>query len=153
MTISPATRQFVRDRAHCRCEYCHADERWQFVRFTLDHVCPRSAGGSDLPDNLALACRNCNERRSDRTFARDPSSGETVPVFNPRQDSWSEHFAWAADLIHIVGRTPTGRATVALLDLNDVRHEGIVLAVRLRDMEDGYHPPSGDPVLPLAVSG
>lgn len=147
MTISPATRQFVRDRSGHRCEYCHADERWQFVRFTIDHVRPQSAGGGDHPDNLALACRNCNDRRSNRNYGWDPSSGETVPLFNPRQDSWSQHFAWAADRIHVVGRTPTGRATELVLDLNDARHGGIVLAVRQRDLEDGYHPPSGDPIL------
>ena len=147
MTVSPAARQFVRQRAGCRCEYCHADERWQFVRFTIDHVRPRSAGGSDQPDNLALACRNCNERRSDRNSGLDPISGQTVPLFNPRHDSWSQHFAWAGDRIRIVGQTPTGRATVALLDLNDDRHKGIVLVVRQRDLEDGYHPPPDDPIL------
>lgn len=42
--------------------------------------------------------------------------------------------------------TPTGRATVALLDLNDDRHEGIALVVRQRDLEDGYHPPPDDPI-------
>lgn len=64
MTVSPAVRQFVRQRAAQRCEYCHADERWRFVRSTIDHEHPRPAGGSDQPDNLALACRNFNlERR------------------------------------------------------------------------------------------
>lgn len=29
MTVSAATRRFVRERAQRRCEYCHADERWQ----------------------------------------------------------------------------------------------------------------------------
>lgn len=147
MTISAATRQFVRDRADHRCEYCHADERWQFVRFTIDHVRPQSAGGGDHPDNLALACRNCNERRSNRSSGLDPGSFQMVPLFNPRQDSWSQHFVWSADRIRVVGRTPTGRATVVLLDLNDARHDGIVLAVRQRDLEDGYHPPPEDPSL------
>ena len=59
MTVSAAARRFVRERTHRRCEYCHADERWQFVRFTTDHVRPRSVGGSDDADNLALACHNC----------------------------------------------------------------------------------------------
>ena len=64
MTLSPATRHLVRTRAGQCCEYCHADERWQFVGFTIDHVLPRSAGGGDEPDNLALACRNCNTMRN-----------------------------------------------------------------------------------------
>ena len=45
----------VRDRANGLCEYCHAVEKWQFVQFTIDHVLPKSQGGTDNLDNLALA--------------------------------------------------------------------------------------------------
>jgi 5-methylcytosine-specific restriction endonuclease McrA len=147
MAVSAATRRVVRERAHRRCEYCHADERWQFVRFTIDHVLPQSAGGSDEADNLALACRNCNERRGNRLEGRDPATGEVVPLFNPRRERWAEHLAWDAACLRIVGLTATGRATVELLDLNDDRHEGVVVRIRHRDVTDGYHPPPGDPVL------
>jgi hypothetical protein len=40
-----------------------------------------------------------------------------APLFNPRLHSWTEHFAWDGDII--VGRTPTGRATIRLLNMND----------------------------------
>jgi hypothetical protein len=40
-----------------------------------------------------------------------------------------------------------GRATVALLDLNDDRYAGTVVRIRQRDVTDGYHPPPDDPVL------
>ena len=73
MSISPAKKRLIRQRAGERCEYCHADERWQFVLFTVDHVTPRSLGGDDTADNLALACRNCNElldRDPDRRWTR-----------------------------------------------------------------------------------
>ena len=147
MAVSPSTRRVVRERAQRCCEYCHADERWQFIRFTIDHVLPQSAGGSDEDDNLALACRNCNERRGNRIEGRDPETDEVIPLFNPRRERWADHFAWDADRLRIVGRTPTGRATVALLDLNDDRHAGAVVRIRQRDVTDGYHPPPGDPVL------
>jgi hypothetical protein len=39
-----------------------------------------------------------------------------VPLFHPRRDRWSEHFAWN-DLV-LVGLTPIGRATVELLAMN-----------------------------------
>jgi len=81
MAISVLDRQRVRERARFRCEYCHADERWQFVKFTVDHVVPRSQGGGDEAANLALACRNCNERRGNRCVALDPDTGQPVPVF------------------------------------------------------------------------
>jgi hypothetical protein len=147
MAVSAVSRRVVRDRAQLRCEYCHADERWQFIRFTIDHILPQSAGGPDDADNLALACRNCNERRGNRSEGRDPSTEQIVPIFNPRQESWADHFVWDAAGVQIVGRTPTGRATIALFDLNDDRHHGAVLRIRQRDVSDGYHPPPEDPVL------
>lgn len=147
MAVSPITRHLVRQRARGLCEYCHADERWQFVRFTIDHINPQSAGGGDAPDNLALACRNCNERRSDRCEAIDPETQKRVAIFDPRQQDWNHHFAWSSDKTHVVGITPVGRATVMLLDMNDERHGGIVVRVRQRDIHDGFHPPSDDPVL------
>jgi hypothetical protein len=147
MAVPSATRRVVRERARHRCEYCHADERWQFIRFTTDHVLPQSAGGSDAIDNLALACRNCNERRGNRLEGRDPETGAVVPLFNPRHDRWVEHFVWDATRLRLIGRTSTGRATVEMLDMNDDRHEGIVIRIRQRDVADGYHPPPADPVL------
>jgi hypothetical protein len=79
---------------------------------------------------------------------RDPETVEIVGLFNPRGQSWSDHFSWDATRLRIVGRTPTGRATVRLLDLNDERHDGDVIRIRQRDVLDGYHPPPDDPVLP-----
>ena len=149
MAVPTSTRRLVRERAQLHCEYCHADERWQFVRFTIDHILPQSAGGSDQADNLALACRNCNERRGNRIQGRDPETQEVMPLFHPRRDMWADHFAWDADRLRIVGLTPTGRATVEMLDLNDDRHDGTVLRLRQRDVSDGYHPPRDDPVLSI----
>ncbi len=150
MAVGAAIRKLVRQRAGGRCEYCHADERWQFIRFTIDHVQPQAAGGGDEPENLALACRNCNERRSNRCESADPRTGQTVAVFSPREHVWADHFAWDVDRLRIVGLTPTGRATVVLLDLNDDRHGGVVIRIRERDLKDGYHPPPQDPVLPTS---
>lgn len=78
MTVSQSLKERVRERAAGRCEYFHADERWQFIRLTIDHVVPSSAGGTDEFDNLALACRNCNERRSNRREFADPESNILV---------------------------------------------------------------------------
>lgn len=45
MAAPASTRRVVRERAQRRCEYCHADERWQCVRFTIGHILPQAAGG------------------------------------------------------------------------------------------------------------
>lgn len=40
-----------------------------------------------------------------------------MPLFHPRRDRWTDHFAW--DDVMVVGRTAIGRATVKLLAMND----------------------------------
>jgi hypothetical protein len=49
--------------------------------------------------------------------AIDPVLGTIATIFNPRIQSWDEHFLLEG--VRVLGRTPTGRATVALLRLND----------------------------------
>jgi hypothetical protein len=54
-----------------RCTYCDAKlnpfDRLAPDGFHIDHVDPRSKGGSDELDNLTPACRTCNLDKSDRT--------------------------------------------------------------------------------------
>jgi hypothetical protein len=57
----------------------------------------------------------------------DPVTSKRVDLFNPRLEAWREHFAVAFDG-RIIGLTPSGRATVRLLDMNgtpqlDLRRE------------------------------
>jgi hypothetical protein len=141
--IPPAIRDLARQRAGGKCEYCHTLERWQYVPFTVDHVIPLSEGGSDDPNNLALACFHCNRRKANRLTASDPDSGVQVSLFNPRQDEWRDHFVWSADGLQIFGLTAVGRATVEVLALNRER----VIRIRAADQIIGRHPPPGDPVL------
>lgn len=138
----PTIQDLVRQRAGRRCEYCHTSEQWQYIPFTVDHIIPLARGGSDNPDNLALACFHCNRRKADRLTAVDPDSGEEVPLFNPRRDKWGEHFTWSADGLLVVGLTPVGRATVKALALNRER----VIGIRAADQMVGRHPPPDDPV-------
>ena len=41
------------------CIYCGVQRK----RITVDHIVPRSLGGSDHVDNLVPCCRPCNETR------------------------------------------------------------------------------------------
>jgi len=135
-------RQQVRQRANYLCEYCHTSERWQYVRFTIDHVVPVSESGDETLENLALACFHCNRRKSNHQTAIDPETSTSVPLFNPRLQDWSEHFIWSADGRLIIAQTPSGRATLALLELNRER----ILEIRRADIEVGRHPPHSDRV-------
>jgi len=141
--LSPSIRDAVRQRAQSLCEYCHTAETWQYVEFTIDHVIPLSAQGSDSLENLALACFACNRRKSNVLQALDPDSNRLTPLFNPRLSLWADHFSWSSDRLEIIGITTTGRATVAALALNRPR----ILKIRAADLAVDRHPPPGDPVL------
>ena len=117
MSVDESVRQYVRQRANNRCEYCHLSQDVGAVfRFHIEHVRPRQHGGDDNLENLALACPNCNWAKGPNLSAIDPVDDIMVPLFNPRKDAWQEHFV-LVDL-HIEDRTPRGRATVGLLRLN-----------------------------------
>ncbi len=108
----------VAERASHHCEYCLAPEAISAGEFEVEHVWPRKRGGPDDLSNLALACGPCNKRKSQATFGRDLESGLEIPLFNPRRDVWDEHFQFSVETGEILGRTPTGRATVPRLGLN-----------------------------------
>jgi HNH endonuclease len=126
----------VRQRANFLCEYCHTNERWQYVRFTIDHLIPASEGGEDNFENLCLACFHCNRRRSTKTKVIDKESGQTISLFNPRQHQWSEHFIWSSDGLNIIPLTDIGRITVGTLDLNRTR----ILNIRQADVISALAP-------------
>lgn len=82
----------IRLRAGNHCEYCGISQAGQEATFHVDHVLPRREGGPTVQENLALACVSCSLRKGARTEARDPESGETASVFNPRVHRWMDHF-------------------------------------------------------------
>ena len=71
-----------------------------------------------MRENLWLACTRCNDFKGERTDAEDPQTGDTVPLFNPRTQRWTERFSWSPDGTLIIGLTPIGRATVVALRFN-----------------------------------
>jgi hypothetical protein len=109
----------VARRADHRCEYCRAPERLFNTKFDVEHVTPVSRGGADDPENLALACRICNQKKGDATTGPDPAGAAQVYLFDPRRDRWIEHFAIDPDDLSVLGLTPAGRATVERLDMNN----------------------------------
>ena len=72
-------------------------------------------------------------RKGPNIAGLDPETGELTPLFNPRAGGWSEHFVW--DGVGLRGRTPIGRTTVAVLDINHVDS----LAVREALREEGLY--------------
>lgn len=147
MSLTEATRQYVRERAKYLCEYCHSPEEISTSRFTIDHIKPRSLDGSDDVNNLALACSRCNQRRYNFTVASDRETQSEVVLFNPRSQQWQEHFIWTGEGTKILGVTAIGRATCDRLDVNDERYQGerSIQEARSLWIKAGSHPPTDDP--------
>lgn len=59
-------REYVYERDNYECHYCGC--RCTKHNISLDHLLPRSRGGSDFPDNLVASCINCNERKKDMDY-------------------------------------------------------------------------------------
>jgi 5-methylcytosine-specific restriction endonuclease McrA len=93
----------------------------------VDHIIPEAAGGPIEEGNLWLFCSKCNDHKSKKTHATDPQTGETVPLFNPQQQNWKEHFEWSETGDTISGKTAIGRATVEALQLNRSAQDGTVV--------------------------
>lgn len=107
----------VRDRAGGRCEYCRLHQEDEpYFRFHVEHIIPRQQGGDDDPRNLALACHRCNLHKGPNLSGIDPETGAIIPLFHPRRQSWEGNFEVRG--IRVAGRTPTGRATVRVLEMN-----------------------------------
>jgi HNH endonuclease len=120
-----------------RCCYCLTSEANSGIPMTHDHILPRSKGGETTFQNLCLACRTCNEFKSDATKVSDPLTGETVPLFSPRLQQWADHFAWSSDSTKVEGLTEIGRATTLTLRMNNA----VIVAARWRWTISGWHPP------------
>ncbi len=83
---------------HC-CQYCglHAD--------SVDHINPRSRGGTHTWDNVVAACRRCNSRKKDRlpgevnmTLVRPPRPPSRAALIMLRAGEVPDH--WSSYLTH-----------------------------------------------------
>jgi 5-methylcytosine-specific restriction endonuclease McrA len=73
--MDSATRDLVRRRADNRCEYCLLPQTHSALTHHVEHVVAKQHGGSDEPDNLALACKRCNLRKGPNLTGIDLASG------------------------------------------------------------------------------
>jgi hypothetical protein len=103
----------------------------------LEHILPQALGGLTAVNNLWLACLLHNDYKNNLIAFTDFVTGELVRLFNPRHQVWGNHFAWSAVGDEILGKTPTGRATVAALHPN---RPSLVVARRIW-VSVGWHPP------------
>jgi hypothetical protein len=137
VSISDSLREKIRKDADNRCGYCRSPQKYVFAPLEIEHLMPIAKGGKDDEENLWLACPMCNNYKSDNIEGKDPVTGERVALFNPRTQDWWEHFAWSGDGSQVIGLTACGRATVLVLQLNNL----IAVMVRREWIAAGWHPP------------
>ena len=52
------SRKDVKEKWHFKCAYCGDGNN-----LTIDHVVPRSKGGTDFTKNVVCCCSDCNQRK------------------------------------------------------------------------------------------
>ncbi|MBD1917960.1 MULTISPECIES: HNH endonuclease signature motif containing protein [Cyanophyceae] len=115
--IPVALRQLVTQRASGACEYCLIHQTFSIYSHEVDHATALKHGGRTVSENLVLACLPCNRHKGSDLTSIDPLTGEITPLFNPRSQSWAEHFQ--LDGGYILGLTAIGRTTLFLLKFNE----------------------------------
>lgn len=86
MAVSKRLRYEILRRDDHQCRYCGGSA--PDVVLTVDHVVPTTLGGSDAPENLVTACRDCNAGKS----ASSPDS-ELVADVDQRAAQWGRAMA------------------------------------------------------------
>jgi CRISPR/Cas system Type II protein with McrA/HNH and RuvC-like nuclease domain len=56
-------RQSIKEKWNNQCAYCGKEEN-----LTLDHITPRSKGGSDRATNVVCACNKCNHSKGQQIW-------------------------------------------------------------------------------------
>jgi 5-methylcytosine-specific restriction endonuclease McrA len=101
------SRRNVAKRDHYTCQYCGAQPGGEAI--TIDHVVPRSQGGTSSWTNCVAACDACNARKADRTpeqaglrLRKRPARPEWKPFYaaqGARVVSWERFMAHGSALV------------------------------------------------------
>ncbi len=116
--ITASLRRTIHDRAQSCCEYCLIPEMFTLASHQVDHVIAEKHGGATIEENLALSCSLCNQAKGSDIASIDPNTGDTVRLYHPRQDTWTEHFYLEIESGLIKSITAIGRVTIKLLRMN-----------------------------------
>lgn len=114
-SIPDALWRLVAERAGHRCKYGGMEQANTLLGCEVDPVISRKHGGRTEAENLALSCFFCN-RHKNSDIASLSDDGQLTRLFNPRTDSWIEHFFRNGRRIE--GKTAVGEVTVRLLQFN-----------------------------------
>lgn len=114
--ITDRLRRLVTTRANYCCEYCLLYQDDTFFGCEVDHIISVKHGGQTVEANLAYTCFICNRRKGSDIGSILWKTGALVRFFNPRTDSWKEHFSLEGAIIK--PQTDIGEVTARILDFN-----------------------------------
>jgi len=106
----------------------------------VEHIVLQVKGGSDDAANLAWSCQGCNQHKFTAVSGTDTLTARKVRLYHPRLLHWNRHYEWSEDRLRMVGKTPTGRATIERLKLNRFG----VVNLRRSLLATDEHPPPDD---------
>jgi hypothetical protein len=109
-------RAATRRRYSERCGYCGVHESEAGADLEIDHFQPRSAGGSDDPDNLVYCCPTCNRFKGDFHPENNPST-PALRLLHPLHDDLAQHMREDADCL-LAALSPMGTFHIDRLKLN-----------------------------------
>ena len=84
-------KNIIRRDGH-QCQYCGKGD----VTLTVDHVIPKSKGGTDSWENLVAACVSCNNRKGDRVPSEAGLKMRRKPI-RPSHVMFIRHFVGIVD--------------------------------------------------------
>lgn len=116
-------KQFYLEDQGLQCCYCRRRNATTHGRaWDIEHVIAQSSHPSFMfePENLAIACIDCNAAKSDqsvlvrprKTFPRDAAA---YSIVHPHYDTWNDHFMFGA--VVYAAKTAKGSRTIELCRL------------------------------------
>jgi hypothetical protein len=76
-------REYLLEKWGRKCAYCEKAD----VRLEIGHIIPKSSGGTNAVGNLAICCRNCNEKKGNKAlqdFLKHPEKVKEVLPYSKR---------------------------------------------------------------------
>lgn len=102
------SRHNILARDRWKCQYCGSKVKTH--EMTMDHVVPRSQGGTTCWENIVTSCEPCNAAKADRTpeqakmkLRKKPARPNWVPIFSIQlsgapPEQWASYVYWTAEL-------------------------------------------------------
>lgn len=145
MSVSKRLRYKILRRDQYTCRFCGASA--PLVLLEIDHVVPRSEGGTDAPENLQVLCEDCNAGKSatmpERWLIAETRRAARGGRRKPPEDDFSEMYAYM-DAYAVLEEIPADRVLRCIMhvlaDVYPYRPDGpalIVAAAKLADEDFG----------------